>query len=217
MTGSTDGQAPGVGGEGETSVVDQRRADILSAAATLFDEVGYHNASMTSLAEASGTSKEEVYACFRAKHEILFALHEEWIDELLARSRERLDVGGDAADLIRQLADDVLTIIHERPSQVRVYFAYAAELPPELEARARAKRDAYRQLVEGVLMRGMAVGTFREQPSQIATLAFFGLCNWAFMWYDPRGPQSHLEIARQLSDIFLWGVETGQSFTSHEC
>ena len=110
----------------------------------------------------------------------------------------------------------MLTVIHERPSQVRVFFQYAAELPPDLRARAKAKRDAHQRLVEGVMTQGMASGLFREQPANVATLAFFGLCNWAYMWYDARGPQSHLEIARQLSDIFLRGVENGHSPNSSE-
>lgn len=213
MTGSSGEQAR-PDGRAERADVEQHRTDILKAAATLFDKVGYHNASMTSLAETSGTSKEDVYACFRAKHDILFALHDEWIDELLTRSRARLDGGGDPADLVRQLAADVLTVIHERQSQVRVFFEYAAELPPDLRLRAKAKRDAYQRLVEGVMTQGMASGHFREAPAKIATLAFFGLCNWAYMWYDQRGPQSHLEIARQLSDIFLRGVEIGDSPTA---
>jgi AcrR family transcriptional regulator len=207
VTGSPDGPEPTAR---EPDARDERDA-ILSAAATLFGELGYHGASMSALAETAHTSKESVYHHFRAKHDILFALHDEWIDELLRRSQERISGPAEPPELMSGFAADVLSVIHERPRQVRVYFEYAAELPPELQARARAKRDAYEELVEQVLRAGMATGVFRDQPAEVATLAFFGLCNWAFMWYDGRGKFSHDEIAQQLSGIFLRGIATGSS------
>jgi hypothetical protein len=37
--------------------------------------------------------KTDVYAMFRAKHDILYAIHDEWIDELLAAGRATMRPG----------------------------------------------------------------------------------------------------------------------------
>jgi AcrR family transcriptional regulator len=183
------------------------RRQILDAAALVFDEIGYHHASIAQLAEKAGTTKATVYDFFEAKHDILFAIHDEWIEDLLARSRRNLATTSDTCELVRHFARDVLTIIHERQSQVRIYFEYLNEMPPVLQARARGKRDVYEKLVEDVIRAGMAAGLFKDQSARVATLGFFGMCNWAHRWYKPGGAITHEQIADQLSDIFLCGLQ----------
>jgi AcrR family transcriptional regulator len=190
-----------------TSPPETDRRGILDAAALVFDEIGYHHASIAQLADRAGTTKAIVYDLFEAKHDILFAIHEEWIEDLLARSRHALSTTSDTQELVSQFARDVLTIIHERQGQVRIYFEYLNELPPALQARARAKRDIYEKLVEDVIRGGMAAGVFRDQSARVATLGFFGMCNWAHRWYRPGGAITHEQIADQLSGIFLRGLE----------
>lgn len=187
---------------------EAERRQILDAAALVFDEIGYHHASIGQLAERAGTPKASVYDFFEAKHDILFAIHEEWIEDLLARSRQSLSTTSNPSDLVRHFARDVLTIIHERQSQVRIYFEYLNEMPPVLQAKARANRDVYEKLVEDVIRAGMADGVFRDQSARVATLGFFGMCNWAHRWYRPGGAITHEQIADQLSDIFLRGLQT---------
>lgn len=186
---------------------ERERHEILDAAALLFDEVGYHHASIAQLAEKAGTTKASVYDFFDAKHDILFAIHKEWIEDLLARSRHSMSTTSDTYELVRQFARDILTIIHERQSQVRIYFEYVNEMPPDLQAKTRAMRDVYEKLVEDVIRAGMAAGELREQSARVATLGFFGMCNWAHRWYRPGGAITHEQIADQLSEIFLRGLQ----------
>lgn len=190
------------------------RQEILSAAASLFDEVGYHNASIALLAEAAETTKAKVYDQFKSKHDILFVIHEEWIDELLEMSRQNLAEHKEVPDLVRQFIFDIFAIIDARPSQVRVYFEYVRELPPQLLKAAQAKRDRYEKLVEDVIRRGIETGAFREQSVRVATLALFGMCNWGYRWYRADGLLTHHEIAEQLSFLYLEGMSTTSNESS---
>jgi AcrR family transcriptional regulator len=187
-----------------------RRQAVINAAARLFDEVGFHNADTALIAERAGLSKAEVYEVFRAKHDILYAIHDQWIDDLLKMARENADRTLDGPDgvrrAIRQHILDILFVIHSRPSQVRVYFQNFRDLPPDLQKLAKAKRDIYEAQVEGVIRLGIETGVFRTQNARVATLGLFGMCNWGYQWYRAGGDVQHQQIAQQLGDIFLRGM-----------
>lgn len=183
---------------------------VLAAAAVLFDEVGYHNVSIALIAERAGIEKADVYEMFGVKHDILYAIHEEWIDELLrlahGRTARAVNTDDEIRRAVRQFTRDIVSVIHRRPSQVRVYFQHFRDLPPDLQKLAKAKRDFYEAQVEGVIRRGIEFGVFRAQNARVATLGLFGMCNWALQWYRAGGELTHEQIAAQLSDIFLRGV-----------
>jgi TetR/AcrR family transcriptional regulator, cholesterol catabolism regulator len=187
--------------------VDPRDA-VLSAAAELFDEVGYHNVTIGSIAERAGTTKATVLDLFRVQHDILHAIHDVWMDELLAMAA-RHDYAEDAAcDAVRAYVRDVLTVIDNHPSHVRVYFEYYRDLPPDLQKLAKAKRDTYEAQVERVIRRGIETGMFRAQNVRVAAFGLFGMCNWAYHWYRPGGALSVHQIATQFGDLFLRGLCT---------
>ena len=68
---------------------DARRREVISQAAELFDRTGYHATSVAAVAEASGIRKPTLYHYFSGKDEILFWIHEEFIDLLIEKHRAR--------------------------------------------------------------------------------------------------------------------------------
>jgi hypothetical protein len=46
--------------------------------------------------------------------------------------------------------------------------------------------------------------------SRTAALSLFGMMNWIYTWYKPRVDGDAQELARQMGDIFLQGVESGK-------
>ena len=74
-----------------TVVATHERADaaerILKAAIVLFRERGYHGSSMRTLARALRMEAASLYYHFRSKQEILFAILDRTLDDLLARLR----------------------------------------------------------------------------------------------------------------------------------
>jgi AcrR family transcriptional regulator len=195
----TNGVRSGQGGA-------QLRGAVLTAGAELFDRAGYHNTTIGSIAERAGTTRAAVYEIFTAKHDILHAIHDEWIDVLLELGRTHIRPGDPVCDSLRQCFHDIFAVVHERPSQVRVYFEYFRDLPPDLQKLARAKRDMYEAQVEGIIRRGIETGVFRPQNARVAALGLFGMCNWSYQWYRPGGPLTAGQIAAQLSDIYLRGM-----------
>lgn len=183
-----------------------RRAELLDAAAALFDEFGFHRTPTSAIAARAGTAKATVYHYFRAKHDLLFAIHDEWIDELIAAFRARAGEIDDSVELLHAVFRDLLALIDSRPGHVRVFFECYRELPADLLETARKKRDLYERLVEEALVQGMRDGAVAWQDPRTAAFGLFGMCNWAYQWYRPGGRLHHSEIADQLFAIFRDGV-----------
>jgi AcrR family transcriptional regulator len=197
---STSRQAP------LTASGELRRAEILEAAAALFDELGFHRTTTAAIADRVGTAKATVYHYFRAKHDILYAIHDEWIDELLALFEATTATTDDPVETIRAVTRDIVQLIDQKPGHVRVFFEYFRELPPDLRASAKVKRDRYEELVEAAVLRGMQQGSMAWQNPRTASFALFGMCNWAYQWYRPGGELTHDEVSDQLFQIFMSGV-----------
>ena len=189
-----------------TASGEQRRGEIIEAAARLFNRLGYHNTSTAAIAEEVSTAKGTVYHYFQAKHEILYEIHRIWIEELIERFQENQARTDDVVEIIRHVFIDVLALIDQRPDHVRVFFEFFRELPPELRAQARARRDLYEALVENTIRRGIDTGVFRAMDPRTQAFALFGMCNWSYQWYRRDGKFDSGEITEMLFTIFIDGI-----------
>ncbi|UOR01316.1 TetR/AcrR family transcriptional regulator [Leucobacter allii] len=189
-----------------TASGEQRRTEILEAAARLFNRLGYHRTTTAAIAAEAGTAKGTVYHHFQAKHEILSEIHSAWIEELIERFQQLRAGTDDVIEIIRGVFLDVLALIDGRPDHVRVFFEFFRELPPELQATARARRDLYEALVEQTIRRGVETGVFRPMDPRTQAFALFGMCNWSYQWYRHDGRYDHREIAEMLCGIFVDGM-----------
>jgi AcrR family transcriptional regulator len=69
---------------------DQRRAQLLLAARSVFESLGYHAAAMDDIAERAGVSKPVLYQHFPSKLDLYLALLDDSGEALLARIHEAL-------------------------------------------------------------------------------------------------------------------------------
>jgi TetR/AcrR family transcriptional regulator, cholesterol catabolism regulator len=182
------------------------RDEIVKQAAALFDERGYHQASMEDIAEAVGLRKPTLYHYFKSKSEILFWIHEEFIDLLIDRHERRLRSPLGPEQMVLEIMADILELMDTHRGHVRVFFEHHRELPPEQHAAIARKRLVYRQAVTEVIQRGIDEGVFRPVDAKFATLALFGMCNWAYQWYRADGQLRSREIGYVFWDMLLRGL-----------
>lgn len=186
-----------------------RRDEIVREAAALFDGRGYHATSMEDIAEAVGVRKPTLYHYFRSKDEILFWIHEEFIELLIGRQERRLQTPMSEDQLILEIMADILELMETHRGHVRVFFEHHRELPAEQHAAIAAKRAQYQQMVSDAIQRGIDRDALRPVDVQLATLALFGVCNWAYQWYRVGGRLRTREIAYQFWDMLLHGLVAG--------
>jgi AcrR family transcriptional regulator len=185
-----------------------KRSQLVRKAAELFDAAGYHSTGVADIASAAGISKPTLYHYFAGKDEILFWIHEEFMDELIARQEKRAGISMQPGACILELMADMLEMTETRPG-VRVFHEHLRELREDQQQLVREKRERYQNMVEAVIRDGVESGELRALDPRLATLALFGMVNWAYQWFSPDGPLRSREIAYFFWDIFLQGLADG--------
>ncbi|WP_300386625.1 TetR/AcrR family transcriptional regulator [uncultured Nocardioides sp.] len=180
---------------------------ILGAALVAFAEHGYHGTSIRDVAAASGLSVPGVYHHFRSKQEILRALMDATMDELLGRCEAALrDAGADPAARFDSLVESFVRFHMFRRPQAFVGSSEIRSLEADNRAAYVARRDAAQRLLEEAVAEGVAAGGFSaEHPDEVAR-AISSLCVGVASWYRPDGPltpdqlvQRHLVLARRMA------------------
>jgi AcrR family transcriptional regulator len=180
---------------------------VITAAAELFDARGYHATSMEDIAEAVGIRKPTLYHYVKSKDEILYRIFVSTIGTLLERVERRRALPMTPEQQLLEIMSDILEIIDSHNGYVRVFFEHHRELPPERHAEIMARREEYHQHAVAVIQAGIDAGTLRaEVDPQLAALALFGACNWAYQWYDSAGPLRGRDIAYSFWDMFMRGM-----------
>jgi AcrR family transcriptional regulator len=192
---------------GGAASVDDRRRQIVGLAADLFDRHGYSKVTMEQIALSAGIAKPTLYHYFRGKDEILRSIHESFMDVLLERHTERQRLGLVATDLLLGVMTDILGLMQTHRGHVRVYFEHHRELPQAVRDQIRAKRARYEELVRAAVHDGIAAGQFRDVDPDTATLAIFGMCNWAYQWWRPEAGADPARTALRMWDIVMHGLQ----------
>ena len=187
---------------------DRKRREVVTLAAELFDREGYHTTNVAQVAAAVGISKPTLYHYFSSKDEILFWVHEEFIDLLIEKAEGRAPELP-AAETLREMMGDVLGLMDTHRGHVRVFFEHYRELAAEDQVTIRTKRDRYQDMVQAVVERGIREGVFQALDPRLVTLAVFGMCNWAYQWYRSDGPLTSREIADLFFHLLFDGLREG--------
>lgn len=185
-----------------------RRDEIVRQAAALFDRIGYHNATMDLIAQAVGVRKPTLYHYFQAKSTILLSIHEEFIDLLLDKHRARAVEALPPGDALLAVMEDILELMHTHRGHVRVFFEHHRELEPREQVELRRKRDEYAAAVEEIIAEGVRRGEFITDNPRLTSLGVFGMCNWAYQWYQASGPLPSEDIARHFWGLLVNGLGT---------
>jgi AcrR family transcriptional regulator len=185
--------------------VDARREEIAHKAAVLFEEKGFHNASMENIAEAVGVRKPTLYHYFSSKDDILFQIHDFFIETLIQRQERRATADMPPVHMLREIMGDMLELIETRRGHVRAFFEYRRELSPPHQAEIIKKQAHYDGLVRQVIVRGAEDGSLREVDPEIASYALAGTCSWAYQWYRANGRLASRDIAYMFWDYLMSG------------
>jgi AcrR family transcriptional regulator len=191
-----------------TWAADRRRSEIVTRAAELFDSAGYDRTSMDDIAKAVQIAKPTLYHYFSSKDEILFFIHEEFIDLLMTEHLARAELGLTAEAELHELIADILGLMQTHRGHVRVFFEHHRDMKSARRAIIARKRKNYEDVLASVLVRGMTDGEFRRLDPKLTSLAIFGMCNWAYQWYSVSGQLPARQIAGLFADLVQNGLRS---------
>lgn len=183
------------------------RSDIVEAATQVFSERGYHAASMTEIADRVGMRKPSLYHHIRKKEDLLFAIHEQLIDELIEQTTAALDPSMTPPEQMAAVLRVSFDLIARHRDAVTVFLQERRAVSGARWNELVVKRDRYEQMVSGIIAEGTAAKAFADLPAAIAARGVLGMVNWGYTWFDPKGEMTAEQIADVFVAIALRGLE----------
>src|SRR5947209_2044145 len=167
-----------------------RREQIVDTAAQVFARRGYHATGLTELCAATGLGKGALYHYIGSKEELLAAIHDRVMDEVMASADRVVAAGGSPSAQLSMMGDELLDVIARYPDHVWVFLHEFPALTGERAEQFRGRRREFERRVEDVLRAGIASGEFRAADVRATALAWLGMHNYTYLWLKPDGPLS---------------------------
>ena len=184
----------------------RRREQIIDTSAKVFAVHGFHGTSTTELCDANGLGKGALYYYIGSKEELLAAIHDRVMDEVLAGADRVAEAGGTPPEQLEQLGRELLDVIARYPDHVWVFLHEFPALTGENATQFRARRHQYERAVERVFEAGVASGDFRPLDPKLTSRAWLGMHNYTYLWLKPGGKLTAEQVAEQFADVFIRGV-----------
>jgi AcrR family transcriptional regulator len=177
-----------------------REGEILTAAARIFREKGYHGTSVQDIAEAVGLLKGSLYHYIRSKEQLLARLFEGSLGDTIVELESIAARDATASARLRDMVRVYVMSVTANLDAVGIYLREWRSLPAPEVARVRARRRAMRRLFEDVISEGVKRRELSVADAKIAALAIIGMCNWTYEWYRPRGRLTPTALADELAE-----------------
>ena len=182
---------------------DNRRAQVIAAAARQLRENGYAATSMRKIASEAGILAGSIYYHFLSKEDLMSAVHDEGLKQINASVRRAMEKESDPWLRLQAACAAHMGAILEADDFAGVVLADISRVSPDLQKRLNDQRNGYeevfRQLIDEL-----------ELPADIDRslfrLSLLGALNYAPRWYKPnrRNPE---EIAQTFVQMLRAGVE----------
>jgi AcrR family transcriptional regulator len=188
-----------------------RRDEIVDVSARVFARGGYHATGIAELCEVNGLGKGAFYHYIESKEELLAAIHDRVMDQVMLGAARVAQAGGTPSARLAMLGDELLDVIHRYPDHVWVFLHEFPALTAQRAEQFRVRRREYERRVEAVLQDGIDAGEFRDVDPRLTALAWLGMHNYTYLWLKEGGALSARDVAKPFADIFIRGISNGSS------
>lgn len=188
---------------------DRRLSEILAHASEVFCKKGYEGASMRDLSRASGMSLAGLYYYFESKERLLYLIQKHTFTTVVERLKGQLQGVDDPEERIRVFILNHLDYFLANQEAMKVLSHEDDVLKNSFGSEIAAIKRQYYRICVGLLDDLKAARNLRFS-TRTAVLSLFGMMNWIYTWYNPRVDADAQAIAREMGDIFLFGVTAGK-------
>ena len=182
-----------------------RAMKIGRAAARLFSRKGYVETTMDGVAAAARISKGGLYHYFPSKAEILYYILTNYMDLVLLDLEQDLSQIAGSEEKIKFIISRHIHLYTRQQNEAKVLLHEAHCLPAKYFEVIAQKERKYFQIVTDVLSEFFC-GTLPRGQLTATTFLLFGMCNWIYAWYSPKGTVSPEELSAMCWRLFLTGV-----------
>jgi len=182
----------------------QRRLEVVDTSATVFARRGYHGTGLIELCEANQLSKGALYYYIGSKVQLLEAINDRLLDEMMLGADRVERAGGTPADQLPMLGNEFMNVMIRFPDHSIVMIHDYPALTGEYAKRFTRRRRDYERRVEAIIEAGIKSGDFRDVDVYHAAQAWIG--TQTHMWRVAESSRSAHGYASTVDDIFVRGI-----------
>jgi TetR/AcrR family transcriptional regulator len=184
-----------------------RALKIARAAARLFSRKGYLDTTMDEIATAAKVSKGGMYYYFPGKTDVLFFILSNYMDLVLAGLTSDLSEIHGGEEKLKFLIVRHIRLYATHVHEAKVLLHDAHCLSPKQFKMIADKERTYYRVVKQVLKESFGT-RMKEAQLTSTTFILFGMCNWIYAWYNPKGSIAPRELSALIYRIFIGGTQT---------
>jgi AcrR family transcriptional regulator len=190
----------------------QRRTQLMDAAARIFREVGFQAASINDIAKAVGIDRASLYYYTSGKDE----LFQEIVRGAALNNVRMAEAIRDGAETPgKKLEKFIVSLMMAYEKHYPYLYAYVQE---DMAQIARTKTPWAREMaglsnrfnaaVVSIIEAGLEQGAFRRDvgSANLLALGIIGMCNWSHRWFRPSGKETAESIGRTFARMVLDGL-----------
>lgn len=183
-----------------------REAEILRAAARIFQQKGYAATTILDIANAVGLLKGSLYHYISSKEELLFRVIHETHRSSLESTKMKL-IGRTAIDGIKTFVMESVMFVAEHPEQAATFYSEYRHLTGEHLSTIVALRSENENILETLLRRAQEDGAVRADiDPKLMTLHILATITSLHNWYRSDGAWTPEALAELYATLSLEGV-----------
>jgi AcrR family transcriptional regulator len=187
----------------------QRRKEIVQAAARVFKEKGLQGSSLGEIAEALGTDRASLYYYVGSRQELFDDVVREAVQANVAMAEAIRAKEAAAPEKLRELAVSLMRSYADNYPFLYVYIQEDLSRFGDRTEEAHSLNRRYDAAVIGIIEEGLDAGTLRSEASaRTIAFGFIGMLNWTHRWFEPghKGLDAD-QIGNAFADMVLDGLQ----------
>ena len=184
---------------------EAKRFAVLSAAAQLFNERGFHATSLDDIAAKLNVSKPTLYYYVKNKDEILIECVRQGLQMTLDGIEASRQEGGQAVDQLMACMRVYARIVTMDFGMCLIRVG-DEELPPDSRQELRRLKSAIDHEFRRLVAAGIEEGSLQPCDPKITAFVIAGALSWIGRWYQPGGEYTPEQIADQCIATLCDGV-----------
>lgn len=186
---------------------EAKRNAVLTTAAQMFNERGFHATSLDDIAASLHVSKPTLYYYVKNKDEILLACVNKGLRMTLDGIEASRQAGGNALDQLRACMRVYAEIVVQ-PFGMCLIRVGDEEVPEPSRSELRRMKSEIDQAFRRLVAQGVQEGSIAPCDPKIMAFVIAGALSWIGRWYRPDGEYGVEEVIEQCLAAVLGGVLT---------
>jgi AcrR family transcriptional regulator len=193
------------GSEGNGS--KKRQREIIDAAADIFHRKGYSDTSVQDVADAVGILKGSLYYYIDSKEDLLFRMLLEVHEDAKAVVTETATLDLPPLERLRIYVQRHVQYNASNLAKIAVYYHDFGLLTSKRKKAIIGQRKFYETFVRGLIVEAQERGEVDAEVDPIVVSnAIFGLVNWIYTWYNPKGSITPEYLGELYAEVAVSGI-----------